>query len=218
MPRTPHRARSRQNTRRGRPFRDTHVRVLIVCEGSKTERNYFSDLATHHRLSDGTVTVVGLGETPERVVEEAKSRRYHESRVGNSYDKVFCVFDRDEHTEFEQASKKACNSGIELARSWPCFEFWFLLHLRYTRMPFARSGSTSPGDACRNELKRHWPEHWPEYAKNLERLFQLLLNSLDGAKRHAIRVAREAEQTEELNPSTEVHKLVDYLQSLGKAR
>ena len=210
MPRTPHRAKSRQNTRRGRPFRDTHVRVLIVCEGSKTERNYFSDLATHYRLSDGAVTVVGLGETPERVVEEAKSRRYHESRAGDAYDKVFCVFDRDEHTEFERASTMARKSGFELARSWPCFEFWFLLHFRYTRMPFARSGSNSPADACLHELKKYWPE----YAKNLERLFQSLRNSLDDAKRHAIRVAREAEREDEPNPSTEVHKLVDYLRLL----
>ena len=210
MPRTPHRARSRLNTRRGRPFRDTHVRVLIVCEGSKTERNYFSDLATHYRLSDGTVTVVGLGETPERVVEEAKSRRYHESRAGDAYDKVFCVFDRDEHTGFERASTMARKSGFELARSWPCFEFWFLLHFRYTRMPFARSGSNSPADACLHELKRHWPE----YAKNLEGLFQSLRNSLDDAKRHAIRVAREAKQEDEPNPSTEVYKLVDYLRLL----
>ncbi len=214
MPRTPHRAKSRQNTRRGRPIRDTHVRVLIVCEGSKTERIYFSDLATHHRLNDGTVTVVGLGETPKRVVEEAINRGYHESRAGESYDKVFCVFDRDEHAEFERASNMARESGFELARSWPCFEFWFLLHFRYTRMPFARSGSNSPGDACLHELKRHWPE----YAKNLERLFQLLWNSLDDAKRHAIRVAREAAQTKEPNPSTEVHKLVDYLQSLVQPR
>ena len=41
MPKTPYRAKSRQNTRRGRAFRDSHARVLIVCEGSKTERNYF---------------------------------------------------------------------------------------------------------------------------------------------------------------------------------
>ena len=210
MPRTPHRARSRQNTRRGRPFRDTHVRVLIVCEGSKTERNYFSDLASHYRLSDGTVTVVGLGETPERVVEDAKSRRYHESRTGDSYDKVFCVFDCDEHTGFGRASTMARNSGFELARSWPCFEFWFLLHFRYTRVPFARSGPNSPADACLRELK----ECWPEYAKNLERLFQALRNSLESAKRHAERAARDAAQTEEPNPSTEVHELVTYLQSL----
>ena len=218
MPKFPSRAKSRQDTRRRKPSRGRHVRVLIVCEGSKTERNYFHDLAAQYRLGDGIVTVVGLGQTPMQVVKEAQRLRRSECRAGVAYDKVFCVFDRDEHAEFEQASTIACESGIELARSWPCFEFWFLLHLCYTRMPFARSGSNSPGDACRNELKRHWPDHWPEYTKNLERLFQLLRDSLDAAKRHAERAARDSAQTEEPNPSTEAHELVAYLQSLGQPR
>ncbi len=214
MPKTPHRAKSRQNTRRRRSFRDRRVRVLIVCEGSKTERNYFHDLAVQYRLGDGVVKVVGLGQTPMQVVKEAQRLRRSEHRMGAVYDKVFCVFDRDEHNEFEQASTMARNNGIDLARSWPCFEFWFLLHFHYTRVPFARSGSNSPADACLRELK----ERWPEYAKNLERLFQALRNSLEDAKRHAERAARDAAQTEEPNPSTEAHELVTYLQSLGQPR
>lgn len=214
MPKFPSRVKSRQDTRRRKPSRDRHVRVLIVCEGKITERKYFSDLATHYRLGDGAMTVVGLGKTPKRVVEEAKQLRRRETHAGESYDKVFCVFDCDEHTDFEQASTMAQASGLDLARSWPCFEFWFLLHLRYTRMPFSRSGSNSPADVCLHELKRHWPRHWPVYAKNLDGLFQLLRDLLDDAKLHAIRVAREAEQEDELNPSTEVHKLVNYLQLL----
>lgn len=217
MSKTRLKANPRKNIRRKRPFRDRHVRILIVCEGRKTERNYFSDLAGHYRLGDNVVKVVGLGQTPVPVVEEAKKCRRREAQKGESYDKVFCVFDCDEHTDFQRASTMAEASGINLVRSWPCFEFWFLLHLRYTRKPFARAGSNSPADECLRELKKHWPKHWPEYAKNLEGLFQLLWNSLDNAKRHAIKVAREAEQEEEPNPSTEVHKLVNCLQSLGSS-
>lgn len=214
MPKTPHRAKSWRNTRRGKPFRDRRGRVLIVCEGSKTERNYFHDLATQYRLSDGVVTVVGLGQAPMQVVKEAQKLQRSERRAGEAYDKVFCVFDRDEHNDFEQASTMARSNRINLARSWPCFEFWFLLHFRYTRVPFARSGPNSPADACLRELK----ECWPEYAKNLERLFQVLRNSLEDAKRHAERAATDAAQTEEPNPSTEAHELVTYLQSLVQPR
>ena len=214
MPKFPSRAKSRRNTRRERPFRDGHVRILIVCEGSKTERNYFHDLATQYRLGDGVVTVVGLGQAPMQVVKEAQVLQRSEHRAGEAYDKVFCVFDRDEHNEFEQASTMARDNGIDLARSWPCFEFWFLLHFRYTRVPFARSGPNSPADACLRELK----VCWPEYAKNLEKLFQSLRSSLEDAKRHAERAARDAAQTKEPNPSTEAHELVTYLQSLVQPR
>ncbi len=149
-----------------------------------------------------------------QVVKMAQKLRRSELHAGDAYDRVFCVYDRDEHEGFDDASDIARNDRIDLARSWPCFEFWFLLHFRYTRVPFARSGPNSPADACLRELK----ECWPEYAKNLERLFQVLRNSLEDAKRHAERAATDAAQTEEPNPSTEAHELVTYLQSLVQPR
>ena len=214
MPKNPRKAKSRRDTRRRQPFRNRRSRNLIVCEGRKTERDYFSDLVTQCRLGDGIVTVVGLGQSPMKLVKEAKKLKHRERRSGDMYDKVFCVFDRDEHAEFKEASKVAQKSGIDLARSWPCFEYWILLHFRYTRVPFARSGSKSPADACLRELV----QSWPGYSKNMTGLFHSLRDSLGDAMRHAERAARDVVQTGEPNPSTEAHKLVAYLQSLEPPR
>ena len=43
---------------------------------------------------------------------------------------------RDEHAHFPTASHEAQAGGLRLARSWPCFEFWLLLHFTYHRRPY----------------------------------------------------------------------------------
>jgi RloB-like protein len=48
-------------------------RVLIVCEGEKTERIYFKDLINHYRLSTANIEVCSSGgSAPKSVVDHAK--------------------------------------------------------------------------------------------------------------------------------------------------
>jgi hypothetical protein len=52
------------------------------------------------------------------------------------------------------------------------------------------------------------------YQKAQRGLFGQLLGRLEMAKQHAARARRDALETGEENPSTEIHELVDYLQHL----
>ena len=123
---------------------------------------------------------------------------------------MYCVFDRDPHPQFEEASKTALDRGLKLARSWPCFEFWLLLHFEVVRAPYMRKGSVSPCDACIHDLRKHLPE----YSKGDPATFDALWDLLDDAIENATKAAADAAATGEPNPSTEVHELVVRLRKL----
>ena len=196
--------------RRGRPRREPYSRVLIVAEGQKTEAAYFTGVAKHYRLSTANIVVLGQGADPTGVVREAVKLKRREQQRGDGYDRVFCVFDRDGHVNFEPASQRASAVGIDLARSWPCFEYWLLLHFDFSRKPYVRSGARSPCDECIHDLR----QHMPDYHKAQHDVFAHLLDRLEQAKDRAIRAHDDFLATEERNPSTEVHGLVDFLQRL----
>ena len=181
-----------------------------MCEGKKTEPTYFESLRDRLRLSTANVEVEGDGSDPSRLVKKAKSLRDREKQRGDRYDAVYCVFDEDEHAHFVQASKEAQSANLKLARSWPCFEFWLLLHFLYSRKPYMRSGHRSPGQNCVSDLRKHMPN----YTKGDAGVFVELEDRLDTGKCNARRALADAEATERSNPSTEVHCLIAYLQAL----
>ena len=137
------------------------------------------------------------------------SLRDEEIAQGDPYDRVYCVFDRDGHANFEAASERALAQNLRLARSWPCFEYWLLLHFEFTRAPFSRTERRSPCDNCVLALGRHVGG----YRKAMPGVFVRLAERLDTAKSHAKRALLDAEG-DEPNPSTEVHQLVEDLQTL----
>ena len=65
--------RSRRKLQRKIAARKPYDRVLIVCEGKKTEPTYFLDLVNRCQLSTANVTVVGDGYDPRRLVATAKT-------------------------------------------------------------------------------------------------------------------------------------------------
>ena len=171
---------------------------------------YFRELLAYYRISTANIEVVYGGSQPKTLVQRAKRLGKDEVRLGEKYDRICCNFDQDEHPKFTAASSEVKCSGLFLARSWPCFEYWLLLHFGPYQQPFARAGRRSPGHACVKEFQRHVIE----YSKGMDGLFGLLRDSLETAKKNAIMVAKNAEKAGSVNPLTEVHELVEYLQSL----
>ena len=184
--------------------------MLIVCEGKKTEPTYFKSLIRRLRLSTANVEVEGSSSDPSRLVKRAKSLRKKEQGQGDRYDSVYCVFDEDEHEHFAKASEEARSARVKLARSWPCFEFWVLLHFTYIRRPYMRSGDKSPGQNCLSDLRKYMPS----YTKGDAGVFEELEDLLETGKSNARRALSDAEATGRRSPSTEVHCLVAYLQAL----
>ena len=204
--RGPHRNFQRRPSRRS-----PKARVLVVCEGERTEPLYFEAMRDRLRLNT-LVVKAAKGVDPRTLVNMASEEVRKERRNGEQFDFVYCVFDRDSHPQFDEASKTALDRGFKLARSWPCFEFWLLLHFEVVRAPYARKGSVSPCDACIHDLRKHLPD----YRKGDPATFDALWHLLDDAIENATKAAADAAATCEHNPSTEVHELVVRLRNLAE--
>ena len=171
---------------RRRPRRETVERVLIVCEGERTEPLYLRELTTRFRPS--TARIEGSGTDPRSVVNLARKLQLRERRQGEKFDQDLCVFDRDEHLSFDDACQYARAIRFSLVRSWPCFEYWLRLHFSYTRKPYARTGNGSAAQNCVNELR----EHLPNYEKGRRGVFESLDSRLETARSRAVRAQQDA--------------------------
>ena len=67
-------------------------------------------------LSSANVVLDNEGPAPITVVETALERQKRELNLGEKYDDVFCVFDRDEHPSFDEACAVAKANKLKLAR------------------------------------------------------------------------------------------------------
>lgn len=200
---------------RRKPVRAEYDKVLIVCEGEKTEPNYFLEIVDYYELSTANVCVDGdCGSDPVSVVDHAIDLYNKESASGEPYDRVYCVIDRDAHPKFAQALDKIAaqrpNGVFHDVVSVPCFEYWLLLHFTYSTAAYTAVGGKSAGD----RVSAHLHEFWPEYTKGKDDVFKHLFDQLGFAKSNAARCLGDAERTGSHNPSTSVHVLVDYLQNL----
>ena len=213
MPKKPRRP-PRRHLKRESKTREPYDRVLIVTEGKKTEPLYFGELVSHYRLSMANIEVIGVGAGPDAVVETAKDLRNRERREGEKFDRVYCIFDRNRHPQFASASIRARHLGLRLARSWPCFEYWLLLHFEYVRRPFTGAGGRSDCDNCIRALRRHIDG----YEKATPGVFLFLRNKLEAAKLNARNAKKDARSTGTDDPSTEMHELVHYLQNIKNPR
>lgn len=205
---------AREYRRRG-PTREPYDVVLIVCEGKKTEPEYFEGLKKACRLNSANIKVVpsDYGNDPVSVVKYALD----EYRKGG-YDRVFCVFDRDGHANYHDALDRAASSPagrkgrLEAITSVPCFELWILLHFMYAAAPFVKTGNKSACDNVIDAVR----DHLPEYQKAMMGVFERLEPHTDRAVTHADRLARHNRDTASENPATKVHELVKYLRALKK--
>lgn len=211
------RFRGAANLARKGPFRKGKDRVLIVCEGSETEPNYFESLRVDLGVRSADVHICGkeCGTDPMSVLEYALQLFEQDS----SFDKIFCVFDKEGTPEREIKYKKACSiidaknlkkCEISYIRSVPSFEYWYLLHFRYTRSPFFAQGKKSCGDMVVSALKKEFPE----YEKSEKNVFKILKPRMDFAKINAAKSIAEAKINENDNPTTEAHLLVAALEAL----
>jgi hypothetical protein len=192
--------------------RKPYDRVLIVCEGTKTERNYLQDLIDDRELSSANIKVRPSPHTcPLRLVTYALQQCEDED-----YDRVYCVFDKDAHDHYEPALQEIKkHTHLYSAQSVPCFEYWLLLHFEYSTRPYGRANK-SPGEAVLSDLKRKIPG----YEKGSQGIFQKIKNDNPNAIACAIgyakRANKAAHESKTDNPSTYVGELVEYLLALSQ--
>lgn len=198
--------------------RNEYEKVLIVCEGEKTEKNYFDGLKNLFKINLMSVKVITseYGSAPSSVVAYAL-----DLYKKNNYDRVFCVFDKDSHSTYSEALEK-----VKMARekkrapiysfaSVPCIEFWFLLHFGYTSKPYVRSGVLSPCQAVIKDLRQKNNFHdYEKGMKNIANLFES--KAIDDAIRHARALNKFHRTSGTDNPCTKIYLLVEYFKKYNE--
>ena len=116
--------------------------ILIVCEGEKTEPNYFRSFSMMEN-SSGLVYQVdteGGKISTIQVVDKAIALKQKAEKAKKPYDSVWAVFDRDsfKDTNFDKAINKANKNGIGCAWSNEAFELWYVYHFDFRNTPMSR--------------------------------------------------------------------------------
>lgn len=208
--------RGRGTPSRTRQKRSIKSRVLIVCEGQKTERLYFDRLKREDRVAkrfDVTVKK-GKGGSREQIAKYAIQRK---NDPGGDYDEVWCVMDVEGSSHRDSLDKALALlrvNDITPCLSNPAFEVWLLAHFEKTGSPF----NDCSGIIIR--LTKHWRDRFgTDYQKNDSDIFRKLRPMLDTALSRAKWVREQHHQqtdsTCDCNSCTDVYSLVGHLLGCG---
>ncbi len=203
-PRRPGRHRARRS---GKP------RILILCEGTKTETSYFSKLKNDKRLTSVVVKPTPSG--PRGLWERTNA----ELREDRGWDEVYCVVDHDGRvseiidldTKLATLDRRYRSSRVEMILSDPCFEYWLLLHFEFTDRPFT---AQPHGRTACDEVIKTLRHHLADYSKNDSRNFKRLEERLDYAMENARRLDSTRSSGSPRSPRTDVPRLIKRLQRL----
>lgn len=169
----------------------------MVCEGERTEPNYFEAF----RVSSAIVR--GTGYSTLSLVREALRLR---RELGlEKADQVWAVFDHDDfdHNLVRQAFALAREHGVRVAYSNQAFELWYVLHFAYLDSALHRH---QLADKLTQWLGR-------KYEKNARDLYEALVARQPDALRNAQRLLDSWESFDPVasDPVTTVHHLVEEL-------
>ena len=179
-----------------------------MCEGEKTEPNYFRRFPVDTNVIK--LDIKGEGKNTKSLVEKAIELK--NDTEFDEKDRFWCVFDRDKNPKnpndsqnFNSAITLARNNGIDVAYSNDAFELWYLLHFNYYHTQISRKDYPD----MLTDVLGH------KYQKNSETIYEKLKDKQENAIKNAKRLLQEYKppNPETDNPSTTVHLLVEELNS-----
>ncbi|NCQ97978.1 MAG: RloB domain-containing protein [Microcystis aeruginosa L211-101] len=191
--------------------RETRKKFLIVCEGEKTEVNYFKAFTVPKKIA---VTVKGEGKNSLSLVEKA-IKIIDNLKQDDSFDQIWCVFDKDNCSkeQFNQAERLAKENNIKIAYSNEAFEIWFILHFQY--LDIATSRSKYPKILTTQMKKYGLLNEQEKYEKNREDMYEKLKPYQTTAITNAAKLIQDRDEAKkhpfDANPSTTVQELVQEL-------
>ena len=213
--------RQRAHLARKHNQRASYDRVLIVSEGSKTEPLYFKEIKNTYRLRTANVEVhpCALGTEPIQVVRYAQQLfergDVHKRIRAKGFEKIFAVFDRDDHQSYfdalkisESLDQKLRNDAnqrvaFKAIASVPCFELWLLLHFEDVHHLLHR-----------DEILRRLKQHMPSYSKGAGQSFAATKQCLNLATQRAKNLNTLSSTFDDTMPSTAIVELVTLLVEL----
>ncbi|MFN6274308.1 MAG: RloB family protein [Microcystis sp.] len=197
--------------RRQTKTRETRKNFLIVCEGEKTEVNYFKAFTVPKKIE---VRVKGEGKNSLSLVNKA-IKIIDNVNKDDSFDQIWCVFDKDNCSkeQFNQAERLAKQKNIKIAYSNEAFEIWFILHFQYLDIATSRSEYLT---ILTNQMQKYGLLNKKEkYAKNREDMYEKLKPYQTTAITNAAKLIQDRDEAKkhpfDANPSTTVHELVQEL-------
>jgi len=203
----------------GKPLRKYY---LIVCEGKKTEPNYFISLKDKLPKGVANIEIVGEGKNTLSLLDKVISIRDRREKGmgGRKFDHVWAVFDRDSFPDdhFDNAISRGQSLKPQINCAWSneSFELWYLLHLEFIDTPVKRQDFEYRIERKLTELtgKKF------SYSKNREDMYDILQRY--GNETQAITRAEFLENKFEdfryhtHNPCTRLHVLIKALNELKK--
>ncbi len=179
--------------------------LIVICTegGNKTEEIYFKNFSERNlRIQFST----GNSTDPEGMLEDLL--KYIENEDIKSEDEcaIFLVIDTDlspKRIEKIQKIKSICDkNNIILITSSPTFEIWYLMHYDKNVKVFTNS----------LEVKKSMLKHIPKYTESMN-IFPKIIDKLDKAystsKKIESRAAKENKNIINVNPHTDVYKIID---------
>ena len=196
--------------------REKIVRFLIVCEGERTEPNYFRELVKDKYSEVRSEDIIGEGRSTCALVkktEEVKERLEHQRQL--KFDRVGVVFDKDDFNDFNEAIALAEKNGFMAAWSNEAFELWYLLHFVYLDAAISRADYIKK---LENEIRKIKGYGDYAYKKNDVGIYSLLQKIGDEpqAKLRAAKLRSMFYDTKDYKshkPCTRIDVLVDELES-----
>lgn len=183
-------------------------KILIVCEGQQTEKDYFEYLKRKYKLSTAEVKVKeDGGSSPNSVFKDAL-KLYNDSLEKSqvAYDAVYCVYDQDEFSQHSDVKNKIKQQkNFNRIFSNPCFEVWYLLHYNKSTKPFAKKGKKTASQQAKSQFEALLKKNGKDY-------LECLFNNTD----EAIKNAKENSKQSIKNPYTNVYVLVEKMREISK--
>jgi hypothetical protein len=206
--------KNRKNKRK----RSYNKKINIICEGAKdkSESAYFKALIRDCRFDTNSVHVEVVDteiNTGLELVKVAKSLLKKDKKF-QDIDEYWVVYDKDKYTKHPQTFDQAYGNGINIAFSSICFEVWILLHYEFTTKPFEK------WDELIHYMKKE--KGFINYEKGNISTYQKtkskLQNAINNAKKmnKIIQEGHPNSKIYELNPYTDIYKLIEKIKSLGE--
>lgn len=201
-------------------------RYLLVCEGTKTEPNYFMGIKKlidkkfegKVKINSYNIQILGTGRNTEDLVRYTKMQVDRAISLGElPYGHVWVVFDKDDFSDeqFNNAIIQANNNEYKVAWSNEAIELWFLLYFEYLQSAIDRQQYI-------DKLNQYFEVFGlGKYEKNMENIFEILqqYGELNKAIANAKRLRELHEKMgnktpSDNNPCTTVDLLVEELMSI----
>jgi hypothetical protein len=198
--------------------RPSYDRILIVSEGTKTEPNYFREIRQDFRIPTINVQIQpsDWGTDPLNIVKYAEhlfsNGDTHRRITKKSFERIYVVFDRDDHTTYHAALQKSESLNNKLRNdqkqkvqfiaitSIPCFELWLLLHFKeiYDWLH-------------RDDVIRHLKSYIPNYEKGLDKCYQKTRHNIEIAIERAKKLSNNKSIYNDNEAYTNMYALIEFL-------